>query len=92
MDKFDFSVITGYAAKVATVGRCTSQVHIFKGRRAICGYKPAKEMEIQFCANGIEINYVECKSCVKLYRKQQRKKFLTKYTEQKKSNLEACIS
>lgn len=29
----------------------------------ICGYKPNKKMEFQWCANGIRLEYVECKKC-----------------------------
>ena len=66
-------MMTGYAAKVATTGRCWSMVHIFIDRVALCGYKPNKSMSIQWCSNGVRLEYVECKKCKTNFKKDKEK-------------------
>ena len=54
---------TGYAAKEAERGRCSSSVHVFINGKGLCGYKPTGKMRIQWCACGIEYSYIECDRC-----------------------------
>ena len=60
------------AAKSAPKG-CWSNVHIFEGRKALCGYKPAESMQLQFCAHGAHLEYVECGKCKEKYNQLKEK-------------------
>ena len=66
-------MITGYAGKVVTKGRCWSMTHIFVNGVALCGYKPNKSMSIQWCANGAYLNAVECEKCKIKFKNNMRK-------------------
>lgn len=57
---------TGYFAR-ATEDKHKAkhtQVHIVKSNGlCLCGYRPHKTMQFQWCANGVVLNYVECNRC-----------------------------
>lgn len=56
-----FAVATGYyGIPGATRGNFT--VHVVQDG-PICGWKPRREMEFQWCAWGVVLSYVECASC-----------------------------
>lgn len=38
-----------------------TKVHVVRDSRPLCGYRPAKSMEFQFCSWGVR--YVECDRC-----------------------------
>ena len=39
-------------------------VHVVTdGGRPLCGWRPRKEMEFQWCANGIQYSCIECDRC-----------------------------
>jgi hypothetical protein len=45
-------------------GTCrVTQVHLILGGRPVCGYRPAKSQEFQWCAHGIQLYYLECPRC-----------------------------
>jgi hypothetical protein len=48
-------------------------VHIFDGRRAVCGYTPSREMGIQFCSHGVREEWIACPLCLKKFRRHQEK-------------------
>jgi hypothetical protein len=66
--------ITGYAAKEAGIGRCSSCVHVFINSRGLCGYKPTGKMRVQWCAYGVVFSYLECDKCKEKVREVYRKK------------------
>lgn len=42
----------------------STNVHIYLGDgKCLCGYTPHKSYEYQWCANGIQEDYLECKKC-----------------------------
>lgn len=55
---------TGYFANTKRGGK----VHVVRndvGSPPICGSKIGEDMQFQHCANGIHLDYVECKKCKK---------------------------
>jgi len=45
-------------------------VHILKPNEVcLCGYRPHKTMKFQWCANWVELEYIECKKCINGYLK-----------------------
>ena len=52
-----------FAKERGLVGKSHTQTHALKDGKALCGYKPAKTMQYQWCANFAYIDYVECKNC-----------------------------
>lgn len=53
--------MTGYYGKPGT--HYTSGVHAVRDGKPLCGYRPAKTMVFQWCANGIQHDYLECDRC-----------------------------
>jgi len=43
-----------------------SGIHVRQGGRPLCGYKPAKRMQFQWCANCVHLFLVTCKKCKRL--------------------------
>ena len=41
----------------------TTKVHFVIGNTPICGAKIRKGMEFQWCTDGFEWHYVECRNC-----------------------------
>ncbi len=59
-------------------GRST-QVHVkTKSGVCLCGYKPHKSFEYQWCSHGITLEYVECSKCRK-----KAEKILQKHDKEK---------
>lgn len=56
-------ISTGYFGVPGTE-RCTN-VHVYNGvtGRCLCGYLPNDQYQFQWCAHGVQMDYVECKSC-----------------------------
>ena len=40
-------------------------VHFVRDGRPICGVRPRREAEFQFCAHGFKLSLVECERCRK---------------------------
>ena len=62
---------TGYFGRATEKGynAKSTQVHIVNGEGvSICGYKPHKTMEFQWCATFAYLPYVECKKCKYLFK------------------------
>ena len=62
---------TGYFARArsATHDARHTKTHLFddgKGK-CLCGHKPHPTMSFQWCANGVQIEYVECGACKEKY-------------------------
>ena len=52
---------TGYFASIWY--RSKAKVHVVYNNTPLCGYRPAKSLTFQRCANGIYSPYVNCKAC-----------------------------
>jgi len=66
----------GYFARAAEDGHNakTSQVHILKSTGlCLCGYRPHKTMQFQWCGTNVHSKYVECKKCIDRYYKRKEK-------------------
>jgi hypothetical protein len=44
-----------------------------ENRVAICGYRAHKSYEFQWCARGLQIDYVECRTCLRRIRKERER-------------------
>lgn len=40
-----------------------SFVHVVNAGRSICGFRPVRASEFQWCAHGIVYSFIECKEC-----------------------------
>lgn len=40
-------------------------VHVVRDWQPICGWRPRRELEFQFCANGVRYEMIECEGCKK---------------------------
>lgn len=62
-------MMTGYFGIPGETPKSTT-VHLTAndglGERPICGVKLRPGMEFQFCASGWRLDYVECRSCVRI--------------------------
>ena len=60
---------TGYFGRATEDGHkamVTKHIHFVEdGEQPICGYKPHKTMEFQFCTVGFDNRYVSCPRCIK---------------------------
>jgi len=63
-------VATGYCGVPGETG---GKVHAFDGGTALCGWKPRREMEFQWCSWGITFHYLECAHCRKIVAKMEKK-------------------
>lgn len=46
-------------------GRIGGKVHVIEGKRPMCGIRVDPRAEFQWCAHGIQSDYLECKGCRK---------------------------
>ena len=73
--------ITGYYAqtpKPGGVGRSTN-VHVAKDGKPICGYRPHESYKFQWCAHGIYAPYIECKRCKEISLELEKKDLEIRY-------------
>lgn len=56
------SAVTGYFG-IPGSSRGSFTVHIVAVSGPLCGWRPRKEMEFQWCAGGIKWDFVECDRC-----------------------------
>ena len=61
-------MVTGYFG-VPGSARGNFTVHVVARTGPICGWRPRKEMQFQWCANGIQWSFIECDSCKRAARK-----------------------
>ena len=57
---------TGYFGRATENGHraMATKVHVVDDfGKPICGYKPHKTMQFQWCAMGVRLPYVECPKC-----------------------------
>jgi len=47
------------------------KVHIVKGRKPLCGYKPGRTMKFIKCAVGIFLPYITCSKCLNILQKNE---------------------
>jgi hypothetical protein len=72
------NVSTGWFGQPGRGGRST-KVHVLKeDGTCLCGYKAHKSFEYQWCASGINLEYVDCTTCkrkseklIKIYDKER---------------------
>ncbi len=48
-----------------------SKVHIVEQDKPACGVRIGPKAEYQWCANGVNFAYLDCKRCIKKYRKEK---------------------
>jgi len=55
----------GYYARATENKHSTvhTKVHFIIDREPICGYKPHKTMQFQWCSNSDILDWIECKKC-----------------------------
>ena len=41
----------------------STKTHIVHNSKTLCGYKPHKTLEFQWCAFTVRLQYVECEKC-----------------------------
>lgn len=46
-----------------------AKVHVVKSGIPMCGSKLRKDQEFQWCADGIQKSYVECRNCLRIIEK-----------------------
>lgn len=71
---------TGYFARATEEGHKAlfTQVQIVNGyNKPLCRYKPHGTLHFLWCANCVQLSYVECKKC-----KEEYKKLLNKLVEE----------
>lgn len=64
--------MTGYFGVPGTF-RSTVVHAVDENRVGICGYRAHKSYEFQWCARGLYENYVECRTCLRLIRKNRER-------------------
>jgi len=52
--------------------RVTKYVHFILNGRPVCGYKPHPTMQLQWCASGRILRYIDCPKCLKWKPKEAR--------------------
>lgn len=69
---------TGYFGRATEGGHraARSGVHFTEDGKPVCGYKPAKAMQFQFCSQGFHWPYIECEKCKAKYRRMAEKGML----------------
>ena len=57
--------VTGWFGRASKKGQkgCHTKVHYTRDGKPVCGHKPHKTMQFQFCAHGFQYTWVECKGC-----------------------------
>lgn len=75
---------TGYFGRPSPVpggtGISTNVHYVGADGKPVCGYKPHKTMEFQWCSDGLNFQYLECKGC-KEWAKNREKSKINKDTD-----------
>ena len=60
-----YSFSTGWFGRASEQGHSakSTKVHLLVNGKPVCGYKPHKTMQFQWCASSIMNSYIECSEC-----------------------------
>ena len=60
-----YSFSTGWFGRASEDGHNAknTKVHCLRDGKPLCGYKPHKTMQYQFCSDSIMHSYIECPKC-----------------------------
>jgi hypothetical protein len=50
-------------------GKYGGKVHLVENDKPVCGAQMGKLQEFQWCAHGVQSDYLECGHCIKIARK-----------------------